>query len=80
MATTTDTTGRQPTYPQHGNLPYDNCAPKSSVHAQNVARMASSGEITGKSEAARILGSSTSAKKAQASHANGALGGRPKGS
>jgi len=42
--------------------------------------MASAGEITGKSEAARILGSSTSAKKTHASQVNGAQGGRPKGS
>lgn len=44
-------------------------------HAANVARM-----NTSKSQAAAILGSSTSAKKTEAAQANGEKGGRPKGS
>ena len=80
MDITNDPFTNKPAYPQSGHLPYDNCTGKSSLHATNVSRMASSGEVTGKSEAARILGSSTSAKKAHASQENGQLGGRPKGS
>lgn len=57
----------QPTQPY--NL---NCIPS---HASNTRR-----DNTSKSQAAAILGSSTSAKKAKAAQENGEKGGRPKGS
>ena len=69
----------QPPYPQRGSLHYDNSTGKlTSPHAQNLARMHA--EVSSKSEAARILGSSTSAAKASSSAKNGAQGGRPTGS
>ena len=49
--------------------------PALGMHAANAARM-----NTTRKEAASILGSATSAKKAAAAQANGKKGGRPEGS